>query len=243
MRKRQKSGRQKGTGQPCLRHLEGHIGYRSCTNNYNCEDCEFEQFFMDHYRVHAVVQPVQTLEVRGFAVPQGYYFHRGHTWARVEEDHSVRVGLDDFALKVLGPFDRFQVPLVGKEVRQAREDITVFRGDQSATVCSPISGVVTALNLPLLEDGHPAGDSPYTEGWLMTVHAPSLRSDLKNLMINEETKTYLAGQVDELFEMIEETLGPMANDGGHIRGDLYGEVPSLGWDRLTRLVFSGGKQP
>lgn len=239
MEKRRNTGKRKGRDKPCVRYLEGYIGFRTCTNNQNCRDCEFEQFFMDHYRVHAVVQPVETMKVRGFDVPQGYYFHPGHTWARVEEDRTVRVGVDDFALKVLGPFDRFGIPLLGKEVARNRADITAFRGEHSSMVLSPVSGVVTAVNQGLLEDARGAVDHPYTEGWLMTVHAASLREDLKHLMINEETKTFLAGQVDELYGIIEETLGPMANDGGDIRGDLYGEAPQLGWDRLSRLVFGG----
>lgn len=237
MVKRRETGNRPNTGRPCKRHVEGYIGYRACTHDYRCDDCEFEQFFVDHYRVHAVVQPVDTIRIRGFDVPQGYYFHEGHAWVKVEGDQMVRIGLDDFAFKILGPFDRLESPLIGKEIRQDRPAISVYRGGNRSTVRSPLSGIVTAVNQDLLEDGRSAVDHPYTDGWLMTVHATSLRTDLKQLMIDQETKTFLRREVDELFGLIEEALGPMANDGGEIRGDLYGEVPELGWDRLSRLVF------
>lgn len=224
-------------GQPCIRHVEGYIGFRVCTNNHDCASCAFEQDFTDHYRVNAVVRSVRGLDVAGFQVARGYYFHRGHTWVRVEEDRTVRVGLDDFALKVLGPFDSIQVPLVGKPVKQGRRDITVRRGENSSAVESPVSGVITAFNRDLLEGSRPASENPYTDGWLMTVHCPSLRDNLRKLMIDRETEAFIAGKVGALFDTIEETVGPMANDGGIIRGNLLGEAPELGWGRLSRLVF------
>jgi len=237
MEKERETGNRLDARRPCKRHVEGYIGYRPCTHDYRCDDCEFEQFFLDHYRVHAVVQPVDTIKIRGFDVPQGYYFHAGHTWAKVEGDQTVRIGLDDFAFKALGPFDRLDVPLIGKEIHQDRPAVTVYRDGHRSAVLSPLSGIVTAVNQDLLEDARAAFDHPYADGWLLTAHATALRSDLKQLMIDQETKRFMRKEVDELFGLIEETLGPMPNDGGDIRGDLYGEAPEIGWDRLSRLVF------
>ena len=45
------------------------------------------------------------VEVFGFQVPADtYYLHRGHAWARLEGEDQVRVGLDDFSQKILGPY-------------------------------------------------------------------------------------------------------------------------------------------
>ncbi len=88
--------------QPCIHHMKGRIDFRSCTNAYRCGDCEFDQFFQDQFSVHAVVRPVDLMTARGVDVPQGYYLHPGHLWARLEEDGGVRVGLDDFARRILG---------------------------------------------------------------------------------------------------------------------------------------------
>ena len=56
--------------------------------------------------------------VKGFDVPMGYYFHDGHAWARIESGGYIRIGLDDFALKVLGKADALDLPLMGKELDQ-----------------------------------------------------------------------------------------------------------------------------
>jgi hypothetical protein len=92
--------------QPCVHAMKGRIDFRTCTHNYHCGDCEFDQFFQDQFAVHAVMKPIDLLTVKGVDIPQGYYLHPGHTWLKLEEDGEVRVGLDDFARRVLGPMDR-----------------------------------------------------------------------------------------------------------------------------------------
>jgi hypothetical protein len=37
--------------------------------------------------------------------------------------------------------------------------------------------------------------------------------------------------------MIEEVAGPLAADGGHFAEDIYGRLPSLGWERLTKAFL------
>ena len=169
---------------PCIHHMKGRIEFKVCPSEYRCANCDFDQYFQDQYSVHAVVNPVDVFEIEGFRVPQGYYFHPGHTRIKVEEGSTVRIGLDEFVLRLLGPLDSIQAPLMGKEVKQDRADMELFRGTNHAKVLSPVSGVVTATNPKLRDEGSLANRAPYSEGWIMSVHSESLREDLKNLMIN-----------------------------------------------------------
>ena len=220
--------------QPCLHHMKGRIDFRACTHDYQCGNCEFDQYFSDQYTVHAVVRPVDVLDIKGFKIPHGYYLHRGHTWVKIEEGSTVRVGLDDFALRLLGPLDRVDAPLLGKEVKQNRDDILLSRSSNTARVQSPISGVVTDINPELRERGSLANQDPYTQGWVMRLHSQNLRQDIKNLMIGEQASQYLDGEIDRLYEVIEEEAGPLAADGGYLGDDIYGNLPQTSWQKLTR---------
>jgi glycine cleavage system H lipoate-binding protein len=220
--------------QPCLHHMKGRIDFRACTHDYQCGNCEFDQYFSDQYTVHAVVRPVDVMDIKGFKIPHGYYLHRGHTWVKIEEGSTVRVGLDDFALRLLGPLDRVDAPLLGKEVKQDRDDILLSRSSNTARVQSPISGVVTDINPELRERGSLANQDPYTQGWVMRLHSQNLRQDIKNLMIGEQASQYLDGEIDRLYEVIEEEAGPLAADGGYLGDDIYGNLPQTSWQKLTR---------
>jgi len=221
---------------PCLHHMKGRIGFRPCTNEYRCGNCEFDQFFYDQYSVHAVVRPVAVMDVGGVKVPQGFYLHRGHAWVKIEGSATVRIGLDDFAWRLLGPPDRIDAPLVGKTVVQNRPSINLNRGSKNGQVLVPASGVVTDVNPRLREQGGIAHESPYTDGWILRVHSKTLRTELKNLTIAQETEQFLVEEVDRLYALIEEVV-PLAADGGQIGPDLFGNLPAIGWQKLTGLFL------
>ncbi|NNK84709.1 MAG: glycine cleavage system protein H [Desulfobacterales bacterium] len=221
---------------PCLHHMKRRIGFRACTNEYVCGNCEFDQYFDDQYAVHAVVKPVDVIDIDGFKIPQGFYLHKGHTWVKIEKDQTVRVGLDDFALRMLGPLDKIEAPLMGKEVKQDRADIIINRGEREAKVLSPVSGVVTDINPSLREKGKLANEHPYSTGWVLRIHSKNLRDDLRHLMISGETKKFLEQEVSRLYQVIEQTV-PLAADGGHLGDDIYGKMPQIGWGKLTKLFL------
>ncbi len=218
---------------PCLHHLEGRIPFKSCTNDYHCSRCEFDQYFDDEYTAYAVLRPVEALEVDGVLVPQGYYLHPGHAWVRIEEGSSVRVGIDDFALRLLGPLDRIEAPLMGKVMHQGEPQVAIHRGERRATLLSPVSGVVTAVNTKLRDQGHLANQDPYADGWIMTLHPENLRKELKALMIDRETEAFMEQEVEHLHHLIEEVSAPLAADGGTLSKDVFGAMPQLGWERLV----------
>ncbi|SPD75726.1 conserved hypothetical protein [uncultured Desulfobacterium sp.] len=222
---------------PCIHHMKGRIEFRLCHMEYRCGSCDFDQFFDDQYSVHAVVRPVDVLDVKGFKIPQGYYFHQGHTWMKIEESSSVRIGIDDFALRLLGPLDKIEAPLVGREIRQGRGDISIARGKNTARMLSPVSGIVTSINSTLREDGCLANRNPYSEGWVMMVRPDSLRMDMKNLMIHNESSAFMDKQVDLLCREIEEVAGPMTTDGGFFGDDIFGNMPQLEWGRLAKVFL------
>jgi glycine cleavage system H lipoate-binding protein len=222
---------------PCLHHMKGRIDFRACTHEYRCGNCEFDQYFQDQFSVYTFVKPVDFLDIEGFKIPQGYYLHQGHCWAKLEEGSDVRLGIDDFALRLLGPLDQIKAPLVGKEIQQNRSDILMNRGKFEAKVLSPVSGVVTAVNPKLREQGNMANEDPYSEGWVLRIHTHNLRQDLKNLMIGEETETFYSEEVDRLYKVIEDETGPLTADGGKLHNDIFGNLPQLGWERLTKLFL------
>lgn len=222
---------------PCIHHMKGRIDFRTCNREYKCGDCEFDQYFNDQFTVHTVVRPVDFINIEGVRIPHGFYLHKGHSWLRVEENSEARIGVDDFALRLLGPLDRIEAPLVGKTLEQNRADIKMSRGPNRANILSPASGVVTAINPRLREQGSLANMDPYADGWVLRIHSKNLRKELRHLMIGGETKNFYKEEVDRLYQVIENEARPLAADGGQLGSDIYGHIPQVGWDRLVKLFL------
>ncbi len=222
---------------PCLLYANGLIDYKICCSNYECVFCEFDRYFTEQYQVHAVVRPLDIMNIHGFRLPQGYYFHRGHTWVRVEEKAEVCIGIDDFILRLAGMVDQIELPFVGDDIRQGHTAFKALRGAQQIALQLPVSGIVTTINLAAREKPAMVLEDPYASGWLIKVQARNLRSDLKRLTIGGESVDWLNREIDRLnreFESIGGSPldGPPAGDG-----DPMTAKPLIDWERLGRLFL------
>lgn len=219
---------------PCLHHLKRRIEFRACTNDYLCSNCEFDQYFQDQYAVHAVLKPVDMADVQGIKIPQGVYLHRGHAWVGMASGGQVRIGIDAFAARLLGPLDRIDLPLMGKPLKRGRTGIRMNRGILNTGLVSPVSGVVTAFNPKIKEAPAALPADPYGNGWLLMVQPDNLREDLRALEMGAEASAFIKSEIDQLFQAIETQLGPLAADGGNLSDDILGSLPPTCWQELAR---------
>jgi glycine cleavage system H lipoate-binding protein len=222
---------------PCLLYANGLIDYKICCKNHECAFCEFDRYFSEQHQVHAVVRPLDVLNVRGFRMPQGYYFHAGHAWVRVEKNADVSIGLDDFALQLLGPLDKVEAPLIGNRVVQDQPAIVIAQGPHSSTVRSPVSGVVSTINLSVKENPSLAREDPYASGWIVRVHTDNLRQDLKNLLIGSEYVGRLEQEFERLLREFDMVSGKATMRHFDHRNDMVDPLPDIGWERLVRLFL------
>jgi glycine cleavage system H lipoate-binding protein len=166
-----------------------------------------------------------------------YYFHDGHAWARVENGGGIRIGLDDFSLKLLGKADAFDLPLMGKELDQGKVGWGLNRKGNLADVLSPVGGVIVEVNSRVRENPGMANRDPYGDGWLFMVRSPDIKATMNKLMTDQQGLSWMAHEVRHLEQMIEDVAGPLAADGGYLVDDIYGNLPDLGWNRLTRAFL------
>ena len=221
----------------CRHSLTGRIQHRVCAYDFECGTCDFDQFFEDVWTHKTETHPVESQRVRGFEVPFGYYYDNGHTWARIESGGTIRVGMDDFALKVLGAADAYDLPLMGKELTHGEAGWGLRRKDQQADVLSPVSGVIVEVNAGVRANPSASNRDPYGGGWLFVVHSPEIKKTMEPLMATAESLNWMNHEVHHLEEMIESVAGPLAADGGYLTDDIYGAMPSIGWDNLTHAFL------
>ena len=218
----------------CRHMLSGRIPYGSCSYAYDCVRCPFDQMIEDTSYLPNLRRP-EVEKASGFDVARNYYYHHGHTWARVEYGGRVRVGLDDFGLRLLGPQDEIQMPSLGSTVGQSRPAAVLKRSGKEAASLCPVDGQVVATNHNLLKRATTANDAPYAEGWLMVIQPKSLRNNLKNLFFDSEGMAWVDDEASRLGGLLSGISGyPMMPTGGEALKDIYGTVPEVGWDRLVR---------
>ena len=45
-------------------------------------------------------------------------------------------------------------------------------------------------------------------------------------------------EINSLYQVIEEEVGPLAADGGYLGDDIYGNLPPTSWQKLTRIFLN-----
>ena len=175
--------------------------------------------------------------VSGFKVPENVRYHTGHTWALSESRELVRVGLDDFASKLVGKIDSIALPQRGRWVRQGQKIWTIFRDGKSVDMVSPIEGTVTAINEAVMKDPELARKDPYGEGWLLTVQAPDSKINFRNLMGGTLARLWTESSALQLRNRMPLLAGALAQDGGEAVDDLTANMPGEDWATVTKEFF------
>lgn len=147
------------------------------------------------------------------------------------------MGIDDFALKLLGPQDEIKLPRLGTSLKQNQPRVRMVRDNNEAETLSPLDGTVVAVNPRIASKAGSANASPYTEGWLMVLQPKNLRKSLKNLFYGVESLAWMDDEAIRLTALLEEDGHRMAATGGDAVEDIYTAVPEIGWNRLVETFL------
>ena len=175
--------------------------------------------------------------VGGFKLAPGASYHVGHTWAAKETPNIVRVGLDDFAVRLLGNVDQFDLPARGRWLRQGEKGWTVARGNHRFEMLSPIEGEVVDVNQEVLNDPSVIHKDPYGVGWLVAVNSPAADSNLKNLLRGRLAQQWLEGSLETFRGHVSPSTGVHLQDGGNAISDLLSVLPEESWEKVVRELF------
>src|SRR5208283_1515593 len=163
--------------------------------------------------------------VGGFKTPAHLAYHPGHTWAAKESRQVVRIGLDDFAARTVGQIDQIDLPARGRWLRQGERGWTISRGTHRFEMLSPIEGEVIDINPEILRDPSLAHQDPYGIGWLVTVQAPAVDSNMKNLLHGRLAQRWMEESVGALHTRVSAGSEAYLQDGGHVIGDVLSLIP------------------
>lgn len=170
-----------------------------------------------------------------FSAPLDYLFHPGHTWAAREEHGLYRVGMDDFAQRLVGGPSKVDLPSPGEALQQGELGWTVRVGPDAVRMLSPVDGIVESVNSDVSEDPGVVNRDPYASGWLLKVRVPDDARPARNLLTGSLVRDRLNRTAEGLREMMTPELGLMLPDGGE---PVLGFGRALSGDRWTDVAES-----
>ncbi len=168
---------------------------------------------------------------------EGIFYHQGHCWALPEKNNVVKVGIDDFAQKLVGQINAVKTPKVGATLTQGERGWALKVGSKYIDMLSPVNGKVVAINEKVLNSPNSINNDPYGEGWLAKVQVPKVSSTLSNLLSGNLAQKWMEGVREKLFSRMDYNLGTVSQDGGVPVNGIARSLDKDKWDELVRDFF------
>jgi CheY-like chemotaxis protein len=172
-----------------------------------------------------------------FVLPGGVFISEGHVWANVTVPGLVRIGMDDFARKMIGRIDAIEFPARGSAVKRGERLFSIRQGDRSATFKSPVTGKVHTVNAELAHHLDWLEKQPYEKGWICSIKPDQLATELEKLKIGEKAAAWYQQEIKRFRELLTPESGNghpagLAEIGQLVEGQLQ-EMDDRMWEKFA----------
>lgn len=177
-------------------------------------------------RVHiAHLSEKERLITGEFAIPGGVFISDGHCWASISEDGTVKIGIDDFAKKLIGKISGIDLPNLGMNISKGQPLFSVRQGNRVIQFLSPVSGQVKNINHDLVENLDALEFTPYEKNWFCSIDAEKLDSEIQALKIGKNAVAFYQEEIDRYIKTIKELSKTSASESFEMQ---WGQIENLG---------------
>jgi glycine cleavage system H lipoate-binding protein/ABC-type phosphate transport system substrate-binding protein len=195
------------------------------------------------YRKQAPAIPDFNDSLTGFnensiEVPKGIYFNRSHSWAFMEKDGNVSIGIDDFLQHVTGPLTRVEMRNAGEKVKKGELLFSIVQFGKRLSLYSPISGIIKQQNETLIQDASKINSSPYSDGWIYRIEPSNWFVEVNFMDMADKYKKWINTEFSRMKDFLAATLKPdsleyshvVLQDGGIVKEGVLADFGPEVWD-------------
>lgn len=230
---------------PCVWMTAGVLSFRLCDRGLACQECPLEHALRNIPGVAAAAPKATPRRTTpgGCLVPEGRFFHAGHTWVKLLPGGEFEVGLDDFGGRVAGEVVRVSLPSAGDHLTVGESTVGLVGKDTEIKLRAPFSGAVSRANGTLRGDPMLVRREPYGAGYLYRARPSDPARALSGLIPNEEALAFTTEQENLLLALVDVATARAGdvftqNDGGLLSDHLLAGVPPVQAERIRNWIFN-----
>ncbi len=176
-----------------------------------------------------------------FSIPGGVLISQGHSWAALSQDGSVKVGLDDFARKLIGRIDGIEFPNVGMSVSAGQPLFAIRQGARRLQFLAPVSGRVLKVSSTLPASFGELEVTPYHKNWVCQIDGERLDAELPRLKIGQTAVALFQEDIERFVKFLRDAGKLAGPDGAAEKALCIGALERLTdeqWDRVGKEFFA-----
>ncbi|HUX94452.1 MAG TPA: hypothetical protein VMV47_01865 [Bacteroidales bacterium] len=178
-------------------------------------------------------------------IPQGIYYDKAHTWAFMEQDGMVKVGIDDFLQHITGAITRINMKKDGTRIKKGEHILSLIQNGKHLELYAPVSGTIREHNSVLETNSGIINSSPYNDGWVYRIEPTNWHRENQLLFYADKYRQYLSQEFTRLKDFLTEVLDSenkeyshvVMQDGGEFREGVLSQMgPEIWEDFQTKYI-------
>ncbi|HLG27840.1 MAG TPA: response regulator [Paenisporosarcina sp.] len=137
-----------------------------------------------------------------FNVPAGIFISKNHTWVNIEMNGTARVGMDDFARKIIRKIDEVELPTLNKKIKRGELLFSIKHNSHTVNISSPISGMITLINTEHIEHPERIVLSPFELSWMCCIEPSNLSEELHTMKIGIDSINWYREEIGKYNEIV-----------------------------------------
>lgn len=170
-------------------------------------------------------------------LPKGLYFDKTHTWAFMEKDGMISIGLDDFIHHITGPISRIEMKKPGDKIKKGELLFSIIQSGKQLNIFSPLSGTIKKQNESLLTESSLLSLSPYSQGWVYMVEPNNWLNEVQLFDLSEKYRKWLNAEFLRMKDFMAAILKPenqelslVLQDGGALKEGVLSDFGPEVWE-------------
>lgn len=172
--------------------------------------------------------------------PAGILYGKSHTWAFMEKNGTLTLGIDDFLQHVTGTISRITLRAPGEKIRRGERLASVIQRGKQLDIISPVSGTIVSRNERLTGNTALLHSSPYAEGWIYGIEPDNWLNESRLMTAATRYKEQILEEIGQLKDFLATVTGAndvrlahvVLQDGGEIREGLLDEFGPEVWEEF-----------
>lgn len=174
--------------------------------------------------------------------PDGLFFDRTHTWAFMEKDGKVRIGIDDFLQHITGSVTKIKMKEPGTRIKKGDVIVSLVQNGKQLDIYSPLSGEIIESNRELAGKSSMINSAPYSDGWIYAVSPDNWMKETRKYLLGDDYREFLKSEFVRLKDFVALTVKSdeesysrvILQDGGEVKDGLLENFGPDVWEEFQR---------
>jgi glycine cleavage system H lipoate-binding protein len=189
------------------------------------------------------------LNENSILAPGGLFYDKTHTWAFMEENGRVKIGVNDFLQHVTGLVTQIKMKAPGEKIRKGEKILTLMHKGKQLTIYSPVTGLIKQQNELLISNPSQLNSAPYTHGWVYQIEPANWIREIRFMYMADKFRDWMKDEFIRLKDFMAVVVNanhvrlnqPVLQDGGELTDNVLANQDPEVWEEFQYQFIDTSK--